>query len=104
MAGKGKRKLQEEKEQLDLDLQNVLATREGRNVIRWIVYGLGGLHASTFNIDAGVAAFGEGARNLALNLMSEIGRLDPGQMQVLLAEFVESEYMVLPEKETTDEP
>lgn len=72
----GRRKEKRDRQLQQNDLRAVLATPAGGRVL-WRVLEHAGMFQSVFNLDAGLMAFLEGARNEALWLVSEINAVDP---------------------------
>lgn len=99
---KGKKRLAAEREDLEASLTVVVSQREGRVVLRWIAFELCRMNAGNFDPDPHVGAFREGHRNVGLMVLNEIGRVDPGALQQLVSEDVESTYMIVDEKESED--
>ena len=67
------------------DLAAVLATGEGRRLMRRIL-ALAALHSQTFSTDALLMAFNEGNRNFGLRLLAMIAEAAPSALAEILIE------------------
>lgn len=69
-------------------LRTVLASKEGRHLLRHILFGYCGLHSISANAayDPNGLHFKEGARNVGLLLLKDCEVVDPVQLSVLMSE------------------
>ena len=70
---------------VDMALKSVLATREGRAVIRWII-AEAGTDRSSFSTNALTMAFGEGRRSVGIALGDRVKRVDKGSYRLMQEE------------------
>lgn len=78
------------KDQEDKDLALIMETDYGRRLL-YRILGLAGIYRDSFNQDSKVMAANCGARNIGLQILAEMQRVDPESYVTMLKERIEIE-------------
>ena len=71
---------------VDMALKRVLATRDGRILLRWILGEATGVERSSFNTNALTMAFAEGRRSVGITILDRVKRVDPDSYRLMQEE------------------